>query len=400
MRHKIVYMKISDCVKWLVLLLLVVLMPACNEDGEETIVIEDGQPSAAELIIGKWFPNKWEHIDEDGNVTEQPVTDNIPGLNFYEDGTFDEFEGGSDDSGSTGGGNHKWDIDEGLWNGGGDYNEEGPSISLDGERWYIFQLTKSMLIIYRVTDRYIILYYYYRVGDFNGTGNNENPEPGLSKVTRIVETIDYVGSDRKSVSTYSIAYNDDNRVSNYTITNGNYSYSFDYTYNGNEQVYIEGDEEHSGLMNGDGYLTLVDYQSAAAVTGARASYNEEGYLISFNNEYFFTYDKNGNLTVMDNFSYEYGNEKNDANIDLNCIISNCSNYEVAYSHFSLFAPFGFYGKASAAMISKEVGKNYDWYSTYTYERDEEGRLTQIVRKSINAFNGEILNVATFDVSYD
>ena len=40
--------------KKITFLLLVVLACACNKDEDTTIVLEDGQPKAATLIVGKW----------------------------------------------------------------------------------------------------------------------------------------------------------------------------------------------------------------------------------------------------------------------------------------------------------------------------------------------------------
>ena len=55
---------------------------------------------------------------------------------------------------------------------------EGPSVTFGGERWYIFQLTERILIIYRFYGDYIIIYYYYRVGDYNEPEPEPTPEPG------------------------------------------------------------------------------------------------------------------------------------------------------------------------------------------------------------------------------
>ena len=114
------------------------------------------------------------------------------------------------------------------------------------------------------------------------------------------------------------------------------------------------------------------------------------------------YDRNNNLESIGYFEYTYTKEKNDSNIDLNCIISNCSTtYEYNYSHFSLFAPFGFYGKSSTNMIAKEHGNGWDYYYVYDYKRNKENRITKIVRDGINNFNhDERINTTTFDINYE
>lgn len=44
-------------IKYFILLLFVALVSACNEEGIATLVIEDGQPSVAKMIVGQWKPN-------------------------------------------------------------------------------------------------------------------------------------------------------------------------------------------------------------------------------------------------------------------------------------------------------------------------------------------------------
>lgn len=138
----------------------------------------------------KWKPNHAEKADEDGNVIEDLDITDIPDLNFGENGS-GHFGNSDTGTGGSGSGNFDWNVDEGENTGGGaGYDEKGPSVTFNGERWYIFQLTKSMLIIYRVTDKYILIYYYYRIGDYN-TGNESEPTPiekksiGLQKPLRM-----------------------------------------------------------------------------------------------------------------------------------------------------------------------------------------------------------------------
>lgn len=40
-------------IKYFILLLFVALVSACNEEGIATLVIEDGQPSVAKMIVGQ-----------------------------------------------------------------------------------------------------------------------------------------------------------------------------------------------------------------------------------------------------------------------------------------------------------------------------------------------------------
>ena len=65
--------KINAIINSFAFLLLAVLMSACNKDGIETIVIEDGQPSVAQMIIGTWNPDRGEIVDEErhGRIDHQ-----------------------------------------------------------------------------------------------------------------------------------------------------------------------------------------------------------------------------------------------------------------------------------------------------------------------------------------
>ena len=63
--------KINAIINSFAFLLLAVLMSACNKDGIETIVIEDGQPSVAQMLIGRWNPTGGEMANPStGEVTE------------------------------------------------------------------------------------------------------------------------------------------------------------------------------------------------------------------------------------------------------------------------------------------------------------------------------------------
>ena len=198
--------------------LLVACISSCNKDGLTTLVIEDGQPSVAQMIIGQWTPDHVEWADEDGNVLERPEMPDIPDLNFD--------EGGTGTFGGNGSGSFDWTVDEGLNDDmGSGYHGEGPSITFGGERWYIFQLTKTILIIYRITDRYIIIYYYDRVGEYNG-GNDEGPsvEPvdkcpyqpyEGERIVKIMEVGNQVTYKYEQVYLYE--YDEKNRISSFSV---------------------------------------------------------------------------------------------------------------------------------------------------------------------------------------
>lgn len=377
-------------------LLLVACISSCNKDGLTTLVIEDGQPSVAQMIIGQWTPDHVEWADEDGNVLERPEMPDIPDLNFD--------EGGTGTFGGNGSGSFDWTVDEGSDGGmGSGYHGEGPSITFGGERWYIFQLTKTILIIYRITDRYVIIYYYYRVGEYEGA--EPTPEPSSALISEIRATTTYESGSKSSTTTYRFSYDDQDRIQNYSIDNGNYTYEWVYRYNGSEEVYVTGSESYKAYISKFGIQSLYSLSSAASkeVLVATSVYDENGYLQTLNNNV-FGYEHN-NLVELNCrgsiYNYEYSDEKNDANLDLNCIISNCSEYEYDYSHFSLFAPFGFYGERSANMISRmDLGQYADIYNVYSYERDLQGRIETVICKCMNKWSeGDVLNSTVYEIIY-
>ena len=191
--------KINAIINSFAFLLLVALMSACNKDGIETIVIEDGQPSVAQMIIGTWNPDRGEIVDEEGNVTEEIPSDDMGSLNF-DDGEVETDGGSHTPGGMHEGGSSDWNVNEGNpqkpgvsggTGGGTGYDGEGPWVNIGGERWYIFQLTDHILIIYRIYDGYIIIYYYYRVGDYNEP--EPEPTPGIEVITNRVDvSSDYI----------------------------------------------------------------------------------------------------------------------------------------------------------------------------------------------------------------
>ena len=399
----------NSIIQGLLFVLSVVIMSACNKDGMETIVIEDGQESIAQMIIGRWNPTEGKIADPNtGEVTENLNTNDIPWLDFKEDGTG---SWGSGESGTDGdaGENFDWNADEGggsVVGGGSGYDGEGPSIAFGGERWYIFQLSKHILIIYRFYGDYIIIYYYYRVGDYNELEPEPTPEPVLPKniITGIRKTTIKGATAPTAVTTYRFSYDNEGRIQKYTIVNDNYTYEWTYSYKGIEEVHVTGNESYIGYMGREGIHSLYSLLASSTDQTLVASpqYDGDGYMLSLNNN-MLDYE-NGNLSTFNNrgaiYTYEYTEEKNDANIDLNSFISSCSMYEYDYSHYSLFAPFRFYGKSSENLISKELlSESADYDHEYTYNKDEQGRISSITKKTILRYSPNMLSMTTYGITY-
>lgn len=383
--------------KYFIFLMFAVLLSACNEEGIATLVLEeDGPHSVAQMIIGQWRVNHAEWADKNGNVIKEPDITNIPELNLDKNGI--GYFGNGISNGNSG---FNWTINDSENTGtSGEYDDSNPSITFNGERWYIFQLTKSRLILYRMTDKYIIIYYYYRVGDYNG--NNEPPVQSVARIHRIKSTTVYNSFASQQSEVYTFKYDDQWRIREYSISKDNNINMFNYRYNGVEEVYVEGDKQYKGLLKEQRLEKLYENSSAAVPFTLVASpmYNEEGYMSSVN-DMIFIYDKGNLISIagsknMD-YSYEYSDLDNNANIDLNSFISNCNKVHRCF----LFASFGFCGEFSNNLISKEIwSETADFYFEYTYEKDSDGRISTIIRKSIDKHSGSVLNTTTFEVFYE
>ncbi|WP_455622177.1 hypothetical protein, partial [Parabacteroides sp.] len=391
--------KLYANMKYLIFLVFAVLVSACSEDGVVTLVLEEDEPhSVAKMIVGKWKISNAERADENGSVIDRPSITDIPELNFSENGI-----GYLGDGKGDGNKSFKWYLSDPEHIGGSDkYDNGNPSVTFNGQRWYIFQLTRSMLILYRITDKYIIIYYYYRVGDYEG--DNEPPIQTGYRVCKIESSFSYSSAAAKESTVYTFDYDDQGRIQKYSIGNGNIMEEFSYRYNGVEEVYVDGSEQYKGFLKDGRLVYLYTYVPTTPQPQLVASpiYNDEGYMSCLNDKT-FSYEA-GNMIGGSGYmySYEYGDLENNTNIDLNSIISDCSSYEHQYSHYSLFAPFGFYGKFSKNLLKTKrfLTDSADVYYVYLYEKDSEGRIAAIVCNCIDKYRESILNTTTFKIFYE
>lgn len=374
----------------IMILLLAILACACNKDEDTTIVIEDGQPKAATLIVGKWKPSKKQLIDKlTGHVVkEEPLDEGESSpWEFFKDGTFKK-------PGSTGQGGLDWNVDE-----------DNFTIDMGGEKWSIGALTRARMILYLLgkngsddNEKNRLAYLFDRLSEFEDSDDGDTDKPiSGSKISKIIETTTYLHSINKRTDTYTFSYDKQGRINEYSVGASQSPFKYGYEQG---MVSISGSESYRGLLNEKGYIETLQYLDANRKIAASASYNSQGYLTTINKTS-LKYDNSNNLKSVGSFEYKYTKEKNDSNIDLNCFISNCSTaYEYDYSHYSLFAPFGFYGKSSTNMIAEEHGNNRDLYYTYNYEQDKADRIIKIVRKGINKYDhNETINTTTFDIIY-
>lgn len=401
--------KINAIINSFAFLLLAVLMSACNKDGIETIVIEDGQPSVAQMLIGRWNPTGGEMANPStGEVTEDINISDVPWLDFGENGMGSWGNGGSGTGGSAGE-SFDWNADEGsgpIIGGGSGYDGEGPSVTLGGERWYIFQLTERILIIYRFYGDYIIIYYYYRVGDYNEPEPEPTPEPGNDcpyqpqfsdnqRIVRIEETGNVAGYRFENVYLYE--YDDLGRISSfsYGVNENELYWTWNYQYDAEKVSVALNDASDwcfEGYFNEDGYITrtrnVLDDEDFVWY-----DYNDEGYLIggkTMDDYIDVEYDNNWNplsIHYPNGMIWQYTYTRDDINsysVDLNKVV--CSSgfqLDATQTDFNgFFAQFDFLGHRAPCLVATEntygTASGMGDVSEFNYEM-ANGRIDQITR---------------------
>ena len=384
-------------IKYFILLLFVALVSACNEEGIATLVIEDGQPSVAKMIVGQWKPNHAEKADEDGNVIEDLDITDIPDLNFGENGS-GHFGNNGTGTGGSDSGNFDWSVDEGENTGGDDgYDEKGPSVTFNGERWYIFQLTKSKLIIYRVTDKYILIYYYYRVGDYNEEGESDSNPNAVHRISMIKCKSSF------DTQVYTFLYDKEGRIQDVKISiKDKDTYKIAYTYNSEEVNISTNYGNYRGILNENGYVKTLLQQSATSANWtdyASISYNSDGQISMFGN-YVMNYSDENRISVSQ-YEFNYSNIENHTIPDLNSFIASGYSCGTHFAHFNPFSLPDIFGKPSKHLVSQQSGGLEDYNYEYEYNTDKNDRVIEIISIPINRFSGEKVfeNSTTFSIVY-
>lgn len=260
------------------------------------------------------------------------------------------------------------------------------------EKWSIISLNEDELSLKWQDGDYFI------IAKFVKRKSNEG------KVKSIKIKTEYSGNTSTTFRTYSFVYN----------FNGDLN---EIIYNNKKIVYelVEGNEMYITWYNGDKFK-LIDNRKEGYYADvylnntlwANAKYDQAGYLVAvINGEKMIKYEySNGNLiSSEDSFgfscTYEYSDEKNDVNIDLNYFIDEFSaSYGNLYDYTNN-VELGLSGNKSKNLISKIIIPNelWDYYLTYTYERDENKRISRILRESIDKYSGMCLNKSIIDVEY-
>lgn len=387
----------------IIFLLLVVLACACNKDEDTTIVIEDGQPKASTLIVGKWKPAKKQLIDKlTGNIIkEEPLEEEetFP-WEFFGDGTFGKGEGS--------GNRFNWNVDD-----------DNYTLSFGDDEWSIGKLTKAQMILYLLSkkgskpekENSWLAYLFDRIGEYEGEEEPDEPATNdcLYKpydgplVTKIVETTKDPAFQYQSVSTYQ--YDQYNRIIKFSYGNDEATpfWSWEYKYDKDKVTASLGDNfTFIGHLNKDGYIGAVeDAREGKEITWY--DYDDKGYLYAgktMNDYISIKYDNNRNATqihypyVSDNWIYTYEKDEDNLknNLDLNkvCMLMGHRLDATRSDMDGVFGQFGFLGKRSPGIVSEEVNDSH-FGSAFTHKL-VNNRVTQIQRICGNT-------IYTYDIYY-
>ncbi len=368
--------------------MLALVLVSCSSDSNDDDLANGGNKVNNEEVYkkltGEWicYYQYWEESETSEPYQEDAYynTDDFA-ITFNEDLTGYLKVVGSADN----------DYDELLEHGHSEnftYKVDKLIIYTDGDdQWLITSLTDTELHIKWQDGDYIIIAKFVKRTPLSG------------KVSNLIFRTEYSESSSYSDS-YSFSYNFRGELNGITYNNSKLTYG----------SYQNG-ERNITWYNGD-KLKLVDNNKSAEVflrnsSIASAQYDDKGYLIAVsggNRNIKYKYS-NGNLSSWEEsdlkIDYEYSKEKNDANIDLNYFIDySLPSQGQIYDVFN-YLELGFNAKKSNNLISKLIipSDAADFYFTYSYERNSDGKISKIERKCIDHFSNNLLNKCTIEVEY-
>lgn len=265
-----------------------------------------------------------------------------------------------------------------------------------GEKWLITSLTETELTLKRQDEDYIIIAKFVKRKSLSG------------KVSKLFFKTEYMNGG-VYYDTYSFSYDFKGELNGITYGNKSLTYG-PYQDDKVDIKWYNGDRLRLVDKKKDGYAEI---SSLGTVFVVNAQYDTDGFLVmlSDNNQVVEYKYLNGNLSSWEiksenkteyKFGYEYSEEKNDANIDLNYFIGNFPSDGNFYQFFN-YLELGLEGRKSDNLISKIITpENFDIYFTYVYERDIKDRVYKITRMCTgrhDPYENDLLNKTTIDVEY-
>lgn len=408
----------------LMLLAASATLGACISEGDETIVLEESQATASQLILGEWELEGYEVTDKNGNLVNEPGIENkvpvMPSFDFKDDNIClvtppDEAVAES-----------KYTI-----------SNDGSILWVQGYgEWEIYSLGKNKLVLLRDIiyegEIYTVKYTLVRhaaeenpnegLGGEIGSVNDNNPyQPwGHNLVSQVTLTRHYLVNNDIDKIVYNFQYDVKSRIIEYTVQKydalSNFVVStdkFNFTYDDN-RVYLYYNDQlmNTGIMGHNGYLNYL-YEGNSNDPCCSFNYDTEGYVTSLNCDgtewtpvYTTSWNGGRNLTEPtaggDKLSYN-SDALNNMSVDFNGLTTSCYQWEWSmHDEYSgvVLGLFDFYGKRSHLVASKEVRSSYwidemtDWETTKSDTGDYVITSYQITRTATNnPF------IATYEIAY-
>lgn len=398
---------------------------ACISDGDETIVLEESQATASQLILGGWELAGYEVTDENGNPVNEPgIESQVPAMPSF------DFQ--DDDICLITPPNEA--VTEGKYN----ISNDGSTLWVEGYgEWEIYSLGKNKLVLIRDIiykgQTYTVTYTLVRnapgANDPNeglggGIGNVDDNNPyqpwGRNLVSKITLTRHYTSDNDIDKIVYNFQYDVKSRIIEYTVQKydalSNLVTStdkFNFTYDdGKVYLYYNDKLMNTGVIGHNGYLNYL-YEGDASEANSLFNYDTDGYVTYLNTDgtewtptYANSWNDGKNLIspTMGGDKLSYNSDAlNNLSVDFNGLTTSCYQWEW-FMHYDysgiVLGLFDFYGKRSHLVASKVVRSSYwidemtDWETTKSDTGDYIITFYQITRTSANnPF------IATYEIEY-
>lgn len=387
-------MKLKNIIRYtkiygLMLLTASITLCACISEGDETIVLEESQATASQLILGEWELSSYKITDEEGNPINEPGIENgvptIPAFDFKDDNTC-----------------LITPPNEAVSEGKYDISEDGSVLWVEGYgEWEIFSLGKNKLVLTREIiyngKTYNVMYILERnapgedspndnLGGEVGSVDDNNPyQPWAHNlVSQITMTRHYTSNNSIEKTVYKFQYDVKSRIIEYTIDNYDAisnmvteSNKFNFTYD-DSKVYLYYNEElmNTGVVGHNGFLDYL-YEGNSDTASSFFDYNADGYVTyletngeKWNPIYSTSWSGAKNMASPtdggDELSYN-SDAINNASVDFNGLMTSCYQWEWSmHNGYSgvVLGLFDFYGKRSYQVASKVV-RNSLWIDEMT-----------------------------------
>ena len=403
-------------------LLLIVPITSCNNDDDNT---NNDNPPPAEMLIGTWKPVALEQTERNNPDNKTELSANsMPKLTFYPDGT-GQLDATSD---MESGNDFTWRINQ-DWTNDGSYENNNPSVSINGETWYLSKVTESFLIVYTIESNYLFTCTYEpdSIDDNNAPdeddstegGEQEDPsnweEPIVSeeggRVSQIIET------SYGDQITYLFDYDDQGHIKTFTQQGSFLSeddlFIYDYEYGYDTEWYGANIVTATGRELGNIYTIVMQNEGLHAEN--KAKYYITGEIVDAKWDLSFTYDRYERLSYIHNpgqvalksITYDaWSNLETQGNMHYEYYTQNANIYSIDLNEFTtqyrvgsrnstyLFTPYGFMGSFGTRLIKKSYSDSGDT-KLYKYEV-ENGKISKIY---IYLENRNMMLDRTFSIIY-